>query len=328
MTDLSTRYMGLDLKSPIIVGSSGLTKTASRIKKCADAGAGAVVLKSIFEEQITSEVEKLIDKSQGGSWHPEAAEYISSYGHENAVGTYLETITDAKKAVSIPLIASIHCVTAGAWTDFAERAEQAGADALELNVFVMPSDPRMSSADNEQVYFDIVDAVKSKVKIPIALKIGFFFSSLAQMIDRLGKSGIAGLVLFNRFYNPGFDIENFKLKPANIFSTPDEYYRTLRWISIVSGTVGCDLAAATGIHDGETAIKQILAGANAVQVCSALYNNGVEEIGKMHQEISAWMERHEFNSLDDFRGKMSQSASTNPAGYIRVQFMKTSVGIE
>jgi dihydroorotate dehydrogenase (fumarate) len=328
VTDLSTTYMGLRLENPIIVGSSGLTKSVERIKKCADAKAGAVVLKSLFEEQITAEIEDLLDKSQGGHWHPEAAEYIANYGHENAVDEYLETIRQSKKAVRIPVIASIHCVTGGAWTEFAARIEQSGADALELNVFVMPSDLRRSGNQNEQVYFDVVEAVKKKVSIPVALKIGFFFSSLAEMLGRLGKSGANALVLFNRFYNPSFDIENFKLKPSSIFSSPDEYLQSLRWISIASGTVGCDLAATTGIHTGETIVKQLLAGAKAVEICSALYKNGLDYIGTMLEELSRWMERHGFDSIHEFRGKMSQSKSSNPAEYERVQFMKTSLGME
>lgn len=326
--DLSTRYMGLNLANPIIVGSSGLSKTAAGVKKCADAGAGAVVLKSIFEEQISKEVDALVEASHQSMWHSEAAEYITAYGHDNAVDLYLETIAEAKSAVNIPIIASVHCVTAGAWTDFARQVEQAGADALELNVFVMPSDPRRSGQENEKVYFDVVKQVKKQVSIPVGLKIGFFFSSLSKMIEELGKSGVDGLVLFNRFYSPDFDIEKFTLRPAKIVSSSDEYVRTLRWISLMSGKVGCDLAAATGIHDGATVVKQILAGAHAVQVCSALYRNGVQHVGAMLKDVEEWMQKHGFETLDAFRGKMSQSESGNPADYVRVQFMKASVGIE
>lgn len=326
--DLSTRYLGLNLANPIIVGSSGLSKTADGVKKCVDAGAGAVVLKSIFEEQISSEVNALVDKSHSSMWHPEAAEYIVTYGRENAVAQYLETIAKAKSLGSTPIIASVHCVSAGAWTEFAADVEQAGADALELNVFVMPSDPRRTGPENEQVYFDVAKAVKARVSIPVSLKIGFFFSSLSKMIEQLANTGIDGLVLFNRFYSPDFDIENFKLKSAKIVSSPDEYVRTLRWISLMSGVVDCDLAAATGIHDGKTVVKQILAGANAVQVCSALYRNGIQHVGMMLKDVEQWMEKHGFDSPDDFRGKMSQSKSGNPADYERVQFMKASVGIE
>ncbi|MBW2278216.1 MAG: dihydroorotate dehydrogenase-like protein [Deltaproteobacteria bacterium] len=328
MTDLSTRYVGLDLKNPIIVGSSGLTRTLEGVKRCAEAGAAAVVLKSIFEEQITAEVKQLVKDSEASLWHPEASEYISSYGKENAVSGYLELIRQAKQEVEIPIIASVHCVTAGAWTEFVSRVEQAGADAIELNAFVMPSDPRRTGRDNEQFYFDVVDAVKGKVKIPLSIKLGFFFSSLMQTLVELSETKLDGLVLFNRFYSPDFDVEKLELVPARIVSSPGEYVRTLRWISLLSGRTECDIAASTGIHDGKTAVKQLLAGADAVQVVSALYQNGLDQVGAMLDEMQVWMESHEFASIADFKGKLSQESSGNPAEYVRVQFMKHSVGIE
>jgi len=328
VTDLSTRYVGLDLKNPIIVGSSGLTRTLEGVKRCAEAGAAAVVLKSIFEEQITAEVKQLVKDSEASLWHPEASEYISSYGKENAVSGYLELIRQAKQEVEIPIIASVHCVTAGAWTEFVSRVEQAGADAIELNAFVMPSDPRRTGRDNEQFYFDVVDAVKGKVKIPLSIKLGFFFSSLMQTLVELSETKLDGLVLFNRFYSPDFDVEKLELVPARIVSSPGEYVRTLRWISLLSGRTECDIAASTGIHDGKTAVKQLLAGADAVQVVSALYQNGLDQVGAMLDEMQVWMESHEFASIADFKGKLSQESSGNPAEYVRVQFMKHSVGIE
>ena len=328
MTDLSTSYVGLDLKNPIIVGSCGLTRTIEGVKRCAKAGAAAVVLKSIFEEQITAEVKQLVKESEESLWHPEASEYITSYGKENAVSGYLELIRQAKQEVEIPVIASVHCVTAGAWTEFVSRVEQAGADAIELNAFVMPSDPRRSGRDNEQFYFEVVDAVKGKVSIPLSIKLGFFFSSLMQTLVELSETKLDGLVLFNRFYSPDFDIEKLELVPSRIVSSPQEYVRTLRWVSILSGLTDCDIAASTGIHDGKTAIKQLLAGADAVQAVSALYQNGLDRIGEMLEEITAWMERLKFGSIADFKGKLSQEASANPAEYVRVQFMKHSVGIE
>ena len=328
MTDISTRYMGLDLLNPIIVGSCGLTRSIEGVRRCAEAGAGAIVLKSIFEEQITAEVNKLIKESEETLWHPEAAEYISSYGKENEVGAYLELIEQAKQAVDIPVIASVHCVTAGAWTEFVSRVEQAGADAIELNAFIMPSDPRRSGRDNEQFYFDVVDAVKGRVAIPLSIKVGFFFSSLMQTLVELSRTKLDGMVLFNRFYSPDFDIEKLELVPARIVSSPGEYVRTLRWVSILSGRTDCDIAAATGIHDGKTAVKQLLAGADAVQMVSALYQNGVGQIDVVLDEVRSWMESHRFGSIADFKGKLSQEESTNPAEYVRVQFMKHSVGIE
>ncbi len=328
MTDLSTEYLGLKLANPIIAGSSGFTKSADAVRECADAGAGAVVLKSIFEEQIAAEVDELADASGESMWHPEAAEYIGAYGRENAVDSYLRTIREAKRAVSIPIVASVHCVSAGGWTDFSRRLEQAGADALELNAFVMPSDPRRTGQQNEQVYLDLLKAVKERVSIPVSLKLGTHFSSLATSLARLDAAGADGLVLFNRFYCPDFDIERMQLVPAAIHSRPGDHVESLRWISILSGRLECELAASTGVHDGAVAIKQILAGAKAVQVCSALYKKGLETIGRIREQMRAWMKEHGMRSLADFRGRLAQSASDNPAAYDRVQFMKTSVGIE
>ncbi len=328
MADLSTTYMGLSLRNPVIVGSSGLTGTVENVRKADEAGAGAIVLKSIFEEQIESQVAGLMESSEPALWHPEAAEYINRYGRENAVSEYLELISKVKDAVSVPIIGSIHCVTAGAWTDFAKRVEQAGADALELNVFVLPSDPRRSGQENEKVYFDIAEAVAGKVSIPVALKIGFYFSGLTQMITRLSRTPVSALVLFNRFYRLDFDIEKQRIVPGDRLSTPQETELPLRWISILSGTVSCDLAATTGVHDAEGVVKHLLAGAKAVQVCSAFYRHGIEYVDNLLGGVTDWMDRHGYDSIEAFRGRMSQEKSGNPAAYERVQFMKFSVGIE
>jgi dihydroorotate dehydrogenase (fumarate) len=328
MADLSTHYLGMKLRNPIIVGSSGLTASLDKIRQAEDAGAGAVVLKSIFEEQIEHQVSTLMEASEPSLLHPEAAGYIKRYGRDSAVSEHLDLISKAKNAVSIPIIGSIHCVTAGAWTAFASDVEQAGADALELNVSVLPSDPRRSGDDNEQIYFDVAHSVTSKVTIPVALKIGSRFSSLAHMIKRLSQTPVSGLVLFNRFYRLDFDIEKLRVVPGKQMSAPEEAQGPLRWISILSEELDCDLAATTGVHSGTGVVKQILAGAKAVQICSVLYQNGVGHLGTMLSEVTDWMDRHGFESLEDFCGKMSQKQSGNPAAYERIQFMKASVGIE
>lgn len=326
--DLSTQYMGLTLRNPLIVSSSGLTQTVEGVKKCEAAGAGAVVLKSIFEEEIQREVDGLLKASEATAWHPEAEEYISRFGRDNAVSHYLRLIREARKAVSIPVLASIHCAALGTWTDFARRMEDAGAHGIELNLFVLPSDPRRDGPANEQVYFDIAEAVSGKVEIPVALKVGPYFSGLSHTLARLSRTGIRGLVLFNRFYRLDFDIESLRLTPASFLSQPEEIVVPLRWISILAGDVDCDLAATTGVHDGTGVVKQLLAGAAAVQICSALYRNGIDTIGTILSDLRAWMERHEFETIDRFRGRMSQDRSSNPAGYERVQFMKFSEELE
>jgi len=327
MSDLSTTYLGLDLRNPIVVGSSGLTDSVEGVVKCAEAGAGAVVLKSIFEEQILNEIEGLADVSEISYWHAEAADYVREYGRENAVGSYVRLIQDAKSSVSLPIIASIHCVSPGVWTEFAMRVEAAGADALELNIYVFPADPlRRGSRENEQVYVDIVEAVRAKVGIPIAVKIGSHFSSIPEMALKLQAAGADGLVLFNRFLRFDIDIEGLAVVPGAYLSSPDELSVPLGWISILSDLVECDLAATTGVYGGAAVIKQLLAGADVVQVCSALYREGVEHLAKMLREVEDWMSRQGFTRVGDFQGRMSQAQSENPAAYERVQFMKASLG--
>jgi dihydroorotate dehydrogenase (fumarate) len=326
--DLTTTYMGLTLKNPLIVGSSSLTGSLKRIEECAAAGAGALVLKSLFEEQISAGVAAQIEEFEPTFWHVEAAEYISKYGQENALSNYLRMIQEAKQATSVPIIASINCVSEKDWPQYASRIESAGADALELNVFVLPVDPHKPGVEYEGVYFDILRRVKKHVSIPVAVKIGSYFTNPAAFCSRMANTGADALVLFNRFYQPSFDIEQLKVVPAPYFSSPEEFAHSLRWIAILSGEITCQLAAATGIHDGPAAIRQLLAGADAVQVCSALYKHGPEHLQSILAEITAWMDRHGYTSLQDFRGKLSQERSDSPGVYERVQFMKFSVGVE
>jgi dihydroorotate dehydrogenase (fumarate) len=330
MPDLSTRYLGLDLKNPILVGSCGLTASADNVAMLEDAGAGGVVLKSLFEEQILAQVRDLssVEGQDQVARHPEALDYITSYGQADAFAWYLDLIADAKRRVSMPVVASVHCLSAGAWTDYAHKLEKAGADALELNVFALPSSSLTGSQEMERTYFDVLESVRRSVAIPLALKVGSYFSSLARTMESLSRSGANSLVLFNRFYHPDVDIEKFSLVPSELFSTPQDYTQALRWVSILSGRVGCDLVATTGIHDGKTVIKLLLAGATAVEVVSTLYHHGVDRLGGMLSEISGWMRRHGFSSVEDFRGKLRQGESADPAAYERVQFMKATVGVE
>ncbi len=328
MVNLETSYMGLKLKTPIIVGSSGLTNSVANIREAASFGAGAVVLKSLFEEQIMHQSTHTLTYGEIGMHYTEAEDYIRNYTRANDVDNYLKLIRDSKKAVDIPIIASINCVSSSEWVEFAKRIEEAGADALELNVFVLPSDVGRSSEQNEAVYFDVVEKVLKKVKIPVSLKISHYFSALSQTAQKLSWAGISALVLFNRFYSVDIDIERFEIKPAHVFSSPDEIATSLRWVAMLASKLSCDIAASTGIHDGKAAIKQLLAGAKAVQVASVLYKKGFREIELMLQEISQWMERQEFTTLDQFIGRMSVKPYENPAAYERVQFMKHFSGIE
>jgi dihydroorotate dehydrogenase (fumarate) len=323
MANLSTTYLGLNLKNPIIAASSGLTNSLDDIKEFEKKGAAAVVLKSIFEEEIRRELEKDLNTMTMDSFtYPETMEYYDNFAEDDSLTNYLKLIRDAKQAVKIPIIASVNCVSAEKWPYYAETLQDAGADALELNVFVLPTDFEKSSEENEKVYFDIVKEVKKHVKIPVALKISYYSSNLGSFIQKLSNTGIDGLVLFNRFYSPDIDINKLDILSTNVTSTPNELPISLRWIGIMHNRVGCDLAASTGIHDGAAVIKQLLAGANAVQIASAFYKNGKGIIETMLSDLSRWMDEKKFDSIDEFRGKLSQDKSQNPAAYERVQFMK------
>ncbi|MEJ2593953.1 MAG: dihydroorotate dehydrogenase-like protein [bacterium] len=328
MISLETSYMGLKLKNPIIVGSSGLTNSVENIIEIERNGAAAVVMKSLFEEQINFMVNKTISQDQSANLYPEADDYIRHYTRQNDVSKYLNTLRDAKSKVKIPLIASINCISGVEWTSFAKSIESAGADGLELNIFVLPSDPSRTADQNEAIYFDIIDKVLSELNIPVAVKISHYFSSLARTITQLSWKDIKGIVLFNRFFSPDIDVENFEVKTSNVFSSPAELAISLRWIAMMSAHVKCDLAASTGIHDGTAVIKQLLAGAKAVQIASVLYKKGFREIKSMLEELENWMDRKNFSQIEQFRGMMSVEQAQNPAAYERVQFMKHFSGIE
>lgn len=328
MVNLSTSYMGLKLRNPIIIGSSGLTNSVENIKEAAANGAAAVVLKSLFEEQILHSASSTILQNEVTNLYPEAEDYIRNYTRSNDVDNYLKLIRDSKKAVDIPIIASINCVSSSEWIDFAKKIEEAGADALELNIFVLPSDPHKTGEQNEAVYFEILEKIIRTVEIPVSAKISYYFSGMAKMALKLSWTGISGLVLFNRFFSPDIDIDRFEVKATNVFSTPAELSTSLRWVAMLSTKVQCDIAASTGIHDGKAVIKQLLAGAKAVQIASVLYKKGFKEITIMLDEIQTWMVQHNFKSLDQFIGRMSVKEAENPAAYERVQFMKHFSGIE
>jgi dihydroorotate dehydrogenase (fumarate) len=330
MANLNTTYLGLELRSPIIVGSSGMTHNLANLVKAEEAGAGAVVLKSLFEEHIKYEIHKTIGLGiqTPHNDYPEAMDYISAYSKDHHLNEYLELIRQAKKALRIPVIASINCMTASEWIDFAKSIEDAGADALELNVFILPSDPTHQGTDTEEVYFEIASKVLQVVKIPVSMKISFYFSGLARFVKRLSWTGLKSLVLFNRFFSPDIDIEDLKIVASHVFSSPDELPQSLRWIAMLSEVVHCDLCASTGIHDGKAVAKQLLAGAKAVQVASVIYKDGFQAVTAMNNELSDWMDRKGYAKIDDFRGKMSFKETENPAAYERVQFMRHFAGIE
>jgi dihydroorotate dehydrogenase (fumarate) len=327
MADLTTKYMGLELRNPLIVASCSLVNSVEGVQRCADAGAGAVVLKSLFEEQIEADTRE-IQKHVWLSGHTEAYDYVRRIGIETGEADYLILLEKAKKSVSVPVIASINCVTADWWADYAKKLESAGADGVELNTAILPSDPRHSSNDIEELYYNILEGVSASVQIPIAVKIGPYFTSLASVAQTLCAKGASALVLFNRFYQLDINIDKLNLVPGYRFSTPEEINVSLRWISLLAGRVKCDLAATTGVHDAPGFIKQLLAGASAVQICSTLYKHGIGHIAQILSTVEQWMKKHQFESVAQFQGRLSQKESEQPESYERLQYVKALVGIE
>lgn len=323
MSSLTTTYMGLTLKNPIIAASSGLTNSIENIKAIEANCAGAVVLKSLFEEEIIMETKDNMNKMQASGFiYPETLDYFDFDNMEDPVANFLKLISDAKKSVSIPIIASVNCVTADKWPDFAKRIQDAGADAIELNIFALPSDFHRTAEQNEQLYFDIINRVTGIINIPVSVKISPYNASLGSFIKRLGETPIKSIVLFNRFYNPDFDIHTLDYTSGSVFSTPAEFAMPLRWIAIMADRTECDLAASTGVHDGNAVVKALLAGASATQIASTLYKNGFEHIQLMIRQIEDWMKEKGYKSIVDFKGKLSQEKGHDPAAFERVQFMK------
>lgn len=323
MSSIHTTYMGLPLRSPIVAGSCGMTAKLQDLISLEAQGVGAVVLKSLFEEEIVMDLERTRHQMHSENYlYPETMEFYENYDWEDVLTNYLKLIADAKKKLSIPVIASINCVTSYNWTYFAKTLQDAGADGLELNVFLLPSDIEKSGGDYEQTYFDVANAIRNQISIPYSLKIAPYFSAMSGTIKKLSESGASGITLFNRFYSVDFDIDNLEAIPANTFSDPHDYLTTLRWIGLTSKQVSCELSASTGVHDSRTAIKMLLAGAQTVQVASALYKQGVEVVAGINREIELWMRKKGFEQISDFRGLLAHAPHTNAAGYLRLQFMK------
>ena len=322
--DLSTTYLGLEIKNPIIVSSSKLTGDLANVQKCAEAGAGAIVLKSLFEEQLLADTGKLLDQDEKYFWFPEAVDFINDHSKEQGIKEYLALIEEAKKTTDVPIFASINCNTPNEWPKFAAKLEEAGADGIELNISIMPFDPAVSSQAIEDTYVEIVEEVKRYVNIPVAVKIGSMFTNLFALVHVLEGAGADGVVMFNRFYRPDIDIKNERVVRDRIFSSPEEMNEPLRWVSLLSGKVNCDLVGNTGIHDTESMIKFLLAGASGVQICTTLYKNGIDVIGTMLKELEDWLGKKNYSSLDQLAGKVS-AVEGNASAFERVQYMRKTL---
>jgi len=326
MPNLETQYLGLSLKNPVIVASSGLTKSVDKIVECEKAGAGAVVVKSLFEEVIAEDSWNIGDSVET---HPEAFEYLRAqlelqYGS----GDYMKLVKEAKSNVDIPVIPSINCVSDKWWPKFAEQLQQAGADALELNVYQLTRDKNTDSAQVEELYYKVLEQVKLNISIPVALKIGMNFSALPHFVHQLERRQLNGLVLFNRFTEPDIDIHNLKLKTQFSFSTEDEVGKVLRWVAILSEMCKIDISATTGVHSYETIAKLLLAGASTVQLASVLYTNGLGVIQDMLNDLSKWMDAQSFQTVSDFQGRLGFEKVVEADMYLRSQFMEKISNID
>lgn len=326
--DLTTRYLGLTLRNPLVVAASPLSDELDNIRRMEDAGAGAVVLHSLFEEQLRHErLELHHHLTQGTESFPEALSFFPE-PDEYSLGPeeYLEHIRRAKKAVEIPVIASINGASPGDWIKCTRQMQDAGADAIELNIYYIPTDPALESAKIEQTYLDILRAVKSTVTVPVAVKLSPFFSNMAAMAKRLDDAGADALVLFNRFYQPDIDLESVEVRPHVLLSTPQAMRLPMRWIAILHGRLRGDLAATSGIHQASDVVKMIMVGANVTMLCSSLLMRGIDHLRVVEQSLRTWMEIHEYPSIQEMQGSLSQEKCPDPGVFERAQYMRALAG--
>jgi len=321
--DLKTTYLGLELKNPIVVGACPLCTSVDSIKKLEAAGAAAIVLPSLFEEEIMAAARSAMEMESAGAGFAEAGSYMPNPdGYHIGPGQYLDHLTAAKEAVSVPIIGSLNGTSVGGWTNYSKKMEEAGADALELNTYLLPFDADETGADVEQRTIDIVTAVKDTVSIPVSVKLSPFFSSLPNLAKRLEEVGTDGLVMFNRFYQPDIDIENLDVVPNLRLSTADELRLRLRWLAVLSAQSKMSLAATGGAHSAVDVIKAIMCGAHSVQMVSALLIHGAEHIGRTLEAMSFWLTDHEYTSLEQMQGSLSLSKVENPKAFARANYMK------
>jgi dihydroorotate dehydrogenase (fumarate) len=322
--DLSTTYLSLKLRTPLVVAASPLSEEIDSIKQLEDAGASAIVLYSLFEEQLRQDSAELMQNMEQGTFStPEALTYFPE-PEEFRLGPeeYLKHIARAKKAVDIPIVASLNGSSAGGWTNYAKAIQLAGADALELNIYHIPTDMDATSAQVEQIYLDILKSVRAAVHIPVAVKLSPFFTNFANMAKRLDLAGANALVLFNRFYQPDIDLENLDVRPNILLSTPMAMRVPLRWIALLHGKLRANLAATSGIHRATDVLKMLMAGADVTMLCSTLIRHGPRQIKIIEQDMVAWMEEHEYSSVSQLKGSMSQRNCAEPSTFERAQYMR------
>lgn len=320
--DTSTKYLGLDLKSPIIAGSCGLTADVDKMVEMEQAGAGAVIVKSVFEEQIIYDIKKNTHVVAPTDNYGDSYEYIAAHVADDSLNKHFQMIREAKKRLTIPVIGSINCFSYENWLTYAIKFQEAGCDALELNMAILPYEISLSADDVERTFTQIINTLRKSISIPISIKVGTYFTDMAKQMQQLSWMGIQGITMFNKSVQVDVDIENMTLTNASFLSNPDELHNTLRWVAILSKKMRCDLSASTGVYKSDDVVKLLLAGANTVQVVSCLYKNGIGTLRELNEGLKGWMERKGFENINQFRGKLAVQPNDKASVALRTQFMK------
>ena len=320
--DTKTKYLGLEMKSPIMVGSCGLTADVDKMVEMERAGAGAVVLKSVFEEQIIYDIKRNTHIVAPTDNYGDSYEYIAQHVADDSLSRYFQTIREAKQRLTIPVIGSINCFSYENWLTYAVKFQEAGCDALELNMAILPYESSLSADDVERTFAQVINTLKKSISIPISIKVGTYFTDMAKQMQQLSWMGIQGVTLFNKSVQMDIDIETESLKNASYLSNPDEIYNTLRWVAILSKKMRCDISASTGVYTADDVVKMLLAGANSVQVVSCLYRNGIDTLRQLNDGLQQWMQKKGYESIDSFRGKLAVQPNEKASVAMRTQFMK------
>ncbi len=320
--DTSTKYLGLDLKSPIIAGSCGLTADVDKMVEMEQAGAGAIIVKSVFEEQIIYDIKKNTHVVAPTDNYGDSYEYIAAHVADDSLNKHFQMIREAKKRLTIPVIGSINCFSYENWLTYAIKFQEAGCDALELNMAILPYEISLSADDVERTFSQIINTLRKSISIPISIKVGTYFTDMAKQMQQLSWMGIQGITMFNKSVQVDVDIENMTLTNASFLSNPDELHNTLRWVAILSKKMRCDLSASTGVYKSDDVVKLLLAGANTVQVVSCLYKNGIGTLRELNEGLKGWMERKGFENINQFRGKLAVQPNDKASVALRTQFMK------
>ncbi len=320
--DTKTKYLGLEIESPIIVGSCGLTNDINNLVKMEQAGAGAVIIKSVFEEQIIYDIKRNLSMMAPTDNYGMSYEYVAAHVSDDSLGKHFDLIKEAKKRLHIPVVGSINCYSFENWMTYTQRFQEAGCDALELNMAILPYETTMSYEDVDRLFSNIINTLRKSVNIPVSIKVSQNFTDMANFMQRLSWMNINGITLFNKALNVDIDIDKMELTHAPSLSTPEEMYNTLRWVAILSNKLRCDISASTGVHTPADVVKMLLAGAGTVQVVSSLYKNGIDYLQTLNDGLRKWMEEKGYTKLSQFRGKLAVKANDEASMFFRTQFMK------